>query len=78
MSRRSVAMRRVGKPRHEWNVPMTSLSTVSAPMILLSRTFISFAALLVNVTTLLTGRTQHEWRKSALGRDWPPAAITDA
>lgn len=31
---------------------MTSLSTVSAPIILHRRTFISFAALLVNVTTL--------------------------
>ena len=31
---------------------MTSLSTVSAPIILHRRTFISFAALLVKVTTL--------------------------
>lgn len=46
---------------------MTSLSTVSAPIILHRRTFISFAALLVKVTTLHGENSRRE--RQSVSRD---------
>lgn len=49
---------------------MTSLSTVSAPIILHSRIFISFAALLVKVTTLPGGSDRCSGEEHLVSRSW--------